>query len=48
MSEGAGGVNSVRIMPLKNAEATRIEGMLQSIYSGPNAAMSCLIRSILA
>ncbi|HOF18243.1 MAG TPA: secretin N-terminal domain-containing protein, partial [Phycisphaerae bacterium] len=36
---GAGSLNTVRIYPLENADATRISQVLQSLYAGPNAKL---------
>jgi type II secretion system protein D len=34
---GAGALNTVRIYPLTNADATRMSAVVQGLYSGPNA-----------
>ena len=36
---GAGSLNTVRFFPLKNADATRLSTVIQSLYAGPNAAL---------
>ncbi len=35
---GAGSMNAVRIIPLTHADATRLKGVLDGLYTGPNAA----------
>ncbi len=34
---GAGSLNSVRICPLKNADATRVQQVINGLFTGPNA-----------
>ncbi len=34
---GAGSLNIVRIFPLVNADATRLQGVINGLYTGPNA-----------
>lgn len=34
---GAGSLNSVRFYPLQNADATRLQALIASMYTGPNA-----------
>jgi len=36
---GAGSLNTVRIFPLINAEATRVQQVINDLHSGPNAAL---------
>ena len=36
---GAGSLNTVRFYPLENADATRIQTVVNSLYTGPNAKM---------
>lgn len=36
---GAGSLNTVRIFPLENADATRLQTVISSLYTGPNAAL---------
>ncbi len=36
---GAGTLGSVQIFPLRNADATRIKGVVDGLYAGPNAAL---------
>ncbi|MBT3202301.1 MAG: hypothetical protein HN350_20570, partial [Phycisphaerales bacterium] len=37
--EGAGSLNSVRIFPLINADATRLKTVMQELYTGPSASL---------
>jgi type II secretion system protein D len=36
---GAGSLNTVRIYPLMNADATRLKAVIDGLYTGPNAAL---------
>ena len=36
---GAGAMNTVRIYPLVNADATRLKGVVDGLYTGPNAQL---------
>jgi type II secretion system protein D len=36
---GAGSMNQVRIFPLVHADATRLDGVIRSLYTGPNAKL---------